>query len=238
MGVLALIVAFHIQSLLEEFVGEDASLRETIHAHSYLDIHPSLRVDESAQVVLDLDFVGDEVQPEPHVLEVGHGSHEVEVGEVDAIEMGLGRRDGRVDEKLGCDKVGSGCAFVACVNDAVTTHGEACPVLFVFLRTKRANNTALRRKLVFGDIGFGDEETCVGAFDVMNALEEAPEFLAKLRCHTVLCIADLMRWRYSSMSPVSLSTTAPMKLMGLRGHVVAALMRWTGVARCWARVRG
>jgi hypothetical protein len=59
-------------------------LGKTIHPLSNLDVYPSIRSDNVVKVVVDDDFIGDDVKMEMHVFGVWHGGVEVETGEVDA----------------------------------------------------------------------------------------------------------------------------------------------------------
>ncbi len=62
---------------------KDAGLGKTIHPLSNLDVYPSVQSDYVAKVVMDNDFVGDDVEMETHVFGVRHGGVEVEIGKVD-----------------------------------------------------------------------------------------------------------------------------------------------------------
>jgi hypothetical protein len=44
------------------------------------------------------DFVGDDVETEMHVLGIWHGCVEVEIGKVDAQNLGTRGSDGGIDE--------------------------------------------------------------------------------------------------------------------------------------------
>ncbi len=67
---------------------------KTIHLLLNLDVYPSVRSDNVAKVVMDDDFVGDDVEMEMHVFGVQHGGVEVEIGEVDAQKLGPRGTDG------------------------------------------------------------------------------------------------------------------------------------------------
>ena len=54
------------------------------------DIYPSLVVNKFKEIVALDNFVGDQVEMEPHVFVFFHRSHEVEVGEVHAVEFCIG----------------------------------------------------------------------------------------------------------------------------------------------------
>ncbi len=63
---------------------------KTIHPLLNLDANPTIRSDNNAKVVVDNDFVGDDVKTETHVFRVWHGGVEVEIGKVDAQKLSTG----------------------------------------------------------------------------------------------------------------------------------------------------
>jgi hypothetical protein len=73
-------------------------LGKTIHPLSNLNVDPAVRSDNLAMVVMDDDFVGDDVETETHVLGIWHGGVEVEIDEVDAQRLGSRVTDGRINE--------------------------------------------------------------------------------------------------------------------------------------------
>jgi hypothetical protein len=73
-------------------------LGKTIHPLSNLYVNPAIRSEDVAKVVMDNDFVGDDIEMEMHVLGVWHGGVELEIGKVDAQELGPRGTDGGVDE--------------------------------------------------------------------------------------------------------------------------------------------
>ena len=123
------------------------------------------------------DFVRDQVETETHVFVVFHWSHEVEVGEIHAIETCMWSRDGRVDEELSSDKIGSGSALVTFVGDTVASHGKACAMWFIFLWSVVANNATVCGVLVTRHLLPVNEKTSVGALNVTYSLEETTEFV-------------------------------------------------------------
>ena len=48
-------------------------MRKTIHPLLNLDVYPSVRSDNVAKVLVDHDFVGDDVEMETNVFGVWHG---------------------------------------------------------------------------------------------------------------------------------------------------------------------
>jgi hypothetical protein len=73
-------------------------LGKTIHPLSNLDVYPAVRSDNVAKVVMDNDFVGDDVETEMHVFGVWHGGVEVEIGKVDAQKLYPRGTGGGIDE--------------------------------------------------------------------------------------------------------------------------------------------
>ena len=56
----------------------------TIHPLPNVDVDPAVRSDNVAKVVMDDDFVEDDVETETRVFGVWQGGVEVEIGKVDA----------------------------------------------------------------------------------------------------------------------------------------------------------
>jgi hypothetical protein len=73
-------------------------LGKTIHPLLNLNVDPAVRSDNAAKVVMEDDFVGNDVKTETHVLRVWHGGVEVEIDEVDAQKLGSRGTDGGIDE--------------------------------------------------------------------------------------------------------------------------------------------
>ncbi len=63
-------------------------------------VHPFVRSDNVAKVVVDDDFVGDDVKMEMHVFGVLHGGALVEIAKVDAQILSPRGADGRIDEEF------------------------------------------------------------------------------------------------------------------------------------------
>ncbi len=55
---------------------EDAGLGKTIHPLPNFDVDPAVWSDNVTKVVMDNDFVGDDVKKESHVLGIWHGGVE------------------------------------------------------------------------------------------------------------------------------------------------------------------
>ncbi len=71
---------------------------KTIHPLPNLNVDPAVRSDNVAKVVMDDDFVGDDVETEMHELRVWHGGVEVEIGKADAQKIGPRGTDCGIDE--------------------------------------------------------------------------------------------------------------------------------------------
>ena len=69
--VLTLVVTSFGHSLFEELVGDDAGLREAIHAFSNFDIDPSIIVHQVPEVVFDNDLIRVDLELEVHVFRIG-----------------------------------------------------------------------------------------------------------------------------------------------------------------------
>ncbi len=71
---------------------------KTIHPLSNLNVDLAVRSDNVTKVVMDDNFIGDDVKTEMHILGVWHGRVEVEISKVDAQKLGPRDTDGRLDE--------------------------------------------------------------------------------------------------------------------------------------------
>ncbi len=71
---------------------------KTIHPLPNINVDPAIRSDNVPRVVMDDDFVGDDVEMETHVFGVRHGGVEVEIGKVDSQKLGPRCTDGGIDE--------------------------------------------------------------------------------------------------------------------------------------------
>jgi hypothetical protein len=65
-------------------------LAKTIHLLLNLDVYPSVRRDNATKVVMDDDFMWDDVKTETHVFRVWHSGVEVEIGKDDAQNFAPG----------------------------------------------------------------------------------------------------------------------------------------------------
>jgi hypothetical protein len=78
---------------------KDAGLGKTIYPLTNFNVYQAVRSDNVAKVVMVDDFIGDDVKTEMHVLGVRHGGVEVEIGKVNAQQLGpRGDTDGGIDE--------------------------------------------------------------------------------------------------------------------------------------------
>ncbi len=105
---------------------------KTIHPLPNLNVYPAVRSDNVTKVVMDNDFVQDDVKMEIHVLGVWHGGVEVEISKVDAQKLGPRGTDGGINEYFGRCEIGCWCALVAWIVDAIAANGEP-NVMFLFL---------------------------------------------------------------------------------------------------------
>jgi hypothetical protein len=118
-------------------------LGKTIHPLWNLDIYPSIRSDNVAKVVMDNDFVRDDVEMEMHVFRVRHGCVEVEIGEVEAQKLGTRGTDVGIDEEFGRGEIGHWCALVAWIVDVIAPKGEPNAMFLFFLWLVIAANAAV-----------------------------------------------------------------------------------------------
>ena len=79
--------------------------------------------------------------------------------------------------------VGSWCALVLNIVNAISTHGEVSSVWFVYLGLVVTDNTSNSICASLRDIKILDKEASVGTFVLANALEQSTEFIGKLCVH-------------------------------------------------------
>jgi hypothetical protein len=65
------------------------------------------------------------------------------------------------------------------VVESVTSYGEPSAFLFLLLWFVISDYFSVSDLYVFRDVFQCDEETCIGSWDVLNALEQAAAFVAK-----------------------------------------------------------
>ena len=116
---------------------------KTIHPLANLDVDQAIRSDNVAKVVMDDDFVGDDVEMEMHVLGVAHGSVEVEIGKVDAQKLGPRGTDGGIDELFGRGEIGHWCALVSWIVNPIATNSESDAMLLFLLWLVIAANASV-----------------------------------------------------------------------------------------------
>jgi hypothetical protein len=166
-------------------------LGKTIHPLSNLDVHPAIRSDNVAKVVMDNNFVRDDVNTETHVFRVWHRGVEVEIGEVDAQKLGPRGTDGGVDEEFGRGEISGWCALVAWIVDAIAANGEPNAMFLLFLWSVIAANAAVGGAFVSWNVWLGDENACVGDGDISDTLEESPDFIGKTMGTNLLVFVHL-----------------------------------------------
>jgi hypothetical protein len=99
--VLALVVHFGGEALFKQLICKDAGLGKTIN--------PLTNV---TKVVIDDDFVRDDVEMETHVFRVWRGGVQVEIGKVDAQNLSPHGADGGIDEEFDRGEISRWSAFV------------------------------------------------------------------------------------------------------------------------------
>ncbi len=136
-------VPFGGKAFFEKLVCDDTGLGKSIHPLSNLNVDPAIRSGNVAKVVMDNDFIGDDVRMETHVFRVQHGGVEVEIGRVDGQKLCPRGTDGGIDEEFGHGEIGCWCAFVTKVADAIATNGEPNAIFLFFLWSITAANAAV-----------------------------------------------------------------------------------------------
>ena len=171
-------VAIGVEETCQLLFREDAGLRKTVHAASYLDVDFAIVYQVSEFVVCD-DFVGDGVDRDEHVLVIIHWCTEIVILYIQTEPTCPRGRECTVDEYFEGGHVGDFHAEVAGVIDEVASHGDSGAVTFSFLWAIAADKSGICGSPVFGDFVEGNEKYCVGGFDtvVWETLCEAPELV-------------------------------------------------------------
>ncbi len=143
---------------------------KTIHPLLNPDVYPSVGSDNVAKVVVDDDFIGDDVEMETYLFVFRYGGFEVEVGKVDAQKLSPRGADCGTDEEFGRGEISHWCTFVAWIVNAIATNSESSKVFVFFLRLIIAAYVALGGAFVSWNLRFGDEETCVSAGYISDSL--------------------------------------------------------------------
>ena len=81
-------VAVGLEVVDKAFVGDDASLLESVHHLSDIDVDTATYVSDGKEGVLNNHLVWDVFEVDPHVLELGHWVVEVEVDDV-CLQVGV-----------------------------------------------------------------------------------------------------------------------------------------------------
>ncbi len=111
--------------------------------------------------------------------------------------------------------IGSWCALVPNIVNAISTHGEVSSVWFIYLWLVVTDNTSNSICASLRDIKILDKEASVGTFVLANALEQSTKLIGKLCVHMSQHLGILMSWQYSSVLPVLSSMMVPMKQVEL-----------------------
>jgi hypothetical protein len=102
-----------------------------------------VRSDNVTKVVMYNDFVGDYIETETHVFGIRHVGSEVDNVKVNAPKHGPRGTDGGIDEEFGRGEIGSWCALVAWIVDAIAANGEPNAMCLFFLWSVIAANAAV-----------------------------------------------------------------------------------------------
>jgi hypothetical protein len=104
----------------------------------------------------------------------------------DAPKLSPRGADGGIDEEFGRGEIGRWCAFVDWIVDAIATNSEPNAMFLFFLRLTIAAYVARSGAFVsWGNMQFGDEETCVSVGYVPDTLEELFKFVGETVCPNV-----------------------------------------------------
>jgi hypothetical protein len=133
-----LVVTFNEKAGLEEIIGKDASLGQTITTLANFEVDPTIVV-RTYKLVFLHEFSGDIRDFDADVLMVGHWGIEVEVVEVDGAEVRAFGREHTVEKQLEGFKGSSVGTNISWVTDAIATNCDAGMIRIVFIRTHFTN---------------------------------------------------------------------------------------------------
>jgi hypothetical protein len=184
-------------------VGQDAGLREAIHAFANLN-HDKVIVDKWFEVVLFHDAVGNGRQGNMHVFQPFRGGVEIEAGNVDGHEPGICCGDDAVEEAFGDGDIGGGSADLARVVNSVTDNDEVDAGFFLFLGLTFGDNAEIGGLESFGMAAW-ETKCMVSVPDFMFGRVPCarwPIFLPAAWIPALLSGPSLS-WEYSSEAPVA-----------------------------------
>jgi hypothetical protein len=114
---LALPVSCLVKALGEEVLSNNASLREAVHPASHFEENVAICIHFVMESVFIDDVLGEQFQFHSKVLVTFHGSHEVEVLDVNGHELCIGGGDDAVEHEFDGEEVCSWCPTVVGVVD-------------------------------------------------------------------------------------------------------------------------
>ncbi len=127
------IVAFGMKARLEEIVGQDVGLGETIAALADFEVDPTVAVATHKLVLLN-EFRWDVRDLDADIFRVGHWHVEVEVLEVNGAEVRSFAREHTIEQQLEEFTGRSVGANIPRVTDAIASDGDASTIRIAFIR--------------------------------------------------------------------------------------------------------
>ncbi len=166
--------------VLEELVGKDACLGETVHSLAHLKVDPEV-TGKLVELVLVDEFSGDVCQLDVDVLWPVEQGVEIEILEVHGGKPGITLGENTADEHFDKFNCACGGSYISRIGDVVAANGDARAVSVVFLLWSDLAN----------DLGVGDFSAAVewylvtgngkegvGAFDVLAFVGTSANALA------------------------------------------------------------
>jgi hypothetical protein len=114
---LALPVPCLVEALSEKVLRNNAGLREAVHPALHFAENVAICVHFVAESVFIDDVLGEQFQFHSEVLVTFHGSHEVEILDVDSHELCIGDGDDAVEHDFDSEEVCGSCPTVVGVDD-------------------------------------------------------------------------------------------------------------------------
>ncbi len=145
---LALPVPCLVEALGEEVLSNNAGLREAVHPVLHFTENVAICIRFVTESVFIDDVLGEQFQFHSEVLVPVHGSHEVEVLDVDGHELHIGGGDDAVEHEFDGKEVCSWCPTVVRVVDYVPAHHNMHAVWIFLLRAVDTDDLSVGDVLV------------------------------------------------------------------------------------------
>ncbi len=175
-----LVVVKFGKAFLEEFVGKDACLGETVHATAHFEVDPGVAGNLVELVLVD-EFLGDVRKLDADILWLVEQGVQIKVFEVHSGKPGVTLGENTVDKQFDEFNQARGGTYISEIRDVVSANGDACAVSIVSLLWSDLANDLGEGDFslaVRWDLVVGNGEEGVGAFDAFAFIRTGANALA------------------------------------------------------------